>query len=322
MEEEKISQETEPTEEVRAGNEEQPSEGYSHLTQADLDPDYKPTEKETEVDNTESIQAEQSENAVMEDKSKDSPSKVDEYQINGTTYKDGDLNDRMVKDYKNLASHTGKQAEEIGKYKAKVEELQKQMEAETTPNKTSEMYGDKKLAGDTPKTNKSYDVFTEKGLKELSRDMAREVIEQKQAGLKKEEQKKTVEEIANEASKTFIKNHNLKDDAYVGELVQYSQEKGYQLQKVESAEQVAGYLEHLHAMKTGDYSKLSNETVKKSDSKVDSTTMEKVSEGQKVQKGLGNVNSSDADNVDYDNMSFDDWEKLPRDKRNQLLGIN
>ena len=50
--------------------------------------------------------------------------------------------------------------------------------------------------------------------------------------------------------------------------------------------------------------------------------MEKVSEAQKVQKGLGNVNSSESDNVDYDAMSYDDLEKLPRDKRNQLLGIN
>ena len=161
----KESQEEEVT--VRAGGELEPEEGYSHLTQEDLNPEFEPTDKETKVDNTEVAQAEESESSPKEDKVEDNPSKV-EYQINGTTYTDGDLEERMVKDYKNLASHTGKQAEEIGKYKAKVEELQKQMEAETTPNKTSEMYGDKKLAGDTPKTNKSYDVFTEKGLKELS----------------------------------------------------------------------------------------------------------------------------------------------------------
>ena len=74
-------------------------------------------------------------------------------------------------------------------------------------------------------------------------------------------------------------------------------------------------------MKSGDYTRFNKDT-KEAIPKVDTTTMEKVSEGQKVQKGLGNVNSSESDNVDYDNMSFDDWEKLPRDKRNQLLGIN
>ena len=320
MEEEKISQEEQPTEEKRAGD--AAAAGYSHLTQEDLDPDYKPTEKETEVDNTESDQAEQSENTTPEDKSEDSPSKVDEYQINGTTYTDDDLNDRMVKDYKNLASHTGKQAEEIGKYKAKVEELQKQMEAQPTPAKTSQMYGDKKLAGEEPKANKKYDIFTEKGIRELSTDMALKALKETQANLKKEEKKKTIEEIANEASQAFMKSHNLKDDSYLNELVEYSNQTGFQLQKVESTDQVTDYLEHLHAMKTGDYSRFNSKPVKKSDSKVDSTTMEKVSEGQKVEKGLGNVNSSDADNVDYDNMSFDDWEKLPRDKRNQLLGIN
>ena len=79
-------------------------------------------------------------------------------------------------------------------------------------------------------------------------------------------------------------------------------------------------------MKTGDYSRFSKQTEEvktpEPDEKVDTTTMEKVSEGQKVQKGLGNVNSSESDNVDYDNMNFEDWAKLPKEKRNQLLGIN
>lgn len=314
----KESQEEEVT--VRAGSELEPEEGYSHLTQEDLNPEYEPTDKETKVDNTEVAQAEESESSQKEDKVEDSPSKV-EYQINGTTYNDDDLEERMVKDYKNLASHTGKQAEEIGKYKAKVEELQKQMEAKTSPNKTSEMYGDSKLAGDTPKVDKKYDIFTEEGIKELSRDIALKALEEKQVDLKRDEEKKTVEQIALDASKMFIENHKLDDDKYIGELANYGQKTGFQLQKVESTEQVANYLEHLHAMKTGDYSQFNTKTVKESDSKVDTTTMEKVSEGQKVQKGLGNVNSSESDNVDYDNMSFDDWERLPRDKRNQLLGI-
>ena len=224
----------------------------------------------------------------------------------------------MVKDYKNLASHTGKQAEEIGKYKSKVEELQKQMEAQTNPDKTSEMYGDKKLAGD--KKAKEYDIFTEKGLKRLSKDMAKEALMESQEASTLDKQKETVEQIAKEATVKFVGNHKGKDDKYIAELMTYAKETGFTLSSVSSTEQVHGYLEHLHAMKTGDYSNL-NSKATGSDTKVDTTTMDKVSETQKVQKGLGNVNSSESDDTDYDNMSYEDWGKLPKTKRNQLLGI-
>ena len=324
MEEEKISQEETQNEEVRAGDLPEVAEGYSHLTQEDLDHDYQPTEKEAETKEVEDVQADKSENVEQQDKVEESPSKEEEYQINGTTYKADELQERMVKDYKNLASHTGKQAEEIGKYKAEIEELRRKVE--TPPNAESDIYGDKKLAGDEPKVNKKYDIFTEDGIKELSRDIALKALEEKQAAVEEINQKKTVEDIAKEASDAFIKSHNLESDTYIGELADYGQKTGFQLQKVDSVDQVTNYLEHLHAMKTGDYSRFSKQTEEvktpEPDEKVDTTTMEKVSEGQKVQKGLGNVNSSESDNVDYDNMNFEDWAKLPKEKRNQLLGIN
>ena len=173
---------------------------------------------------------------------------------------------------------------------------------------------------------KKYDIFTEEGIKELSRDIALNTIQQSQKELETKQQKQTVEQIAKDASDAFIESHSLDNDSYVTELVEYAKETGFQLQTVDSVDQVTNYLEHLHAMKTGDYSQFSKQTKEvktpEPDTKVDSSTMEKVSEGQKVQKGLGNVNSSESDNVDYDNMNFDDWAKLPKEKRNQLLGIN
>ena len=318
MEEEKISQEETQNEEVRAGDEPEVAEGYSHLTQEDLDPDYQPTEKEAETKEVEEVQADTSENVKQQDKVEESPSKEEEYQINGTTYKADELQERMVKDYKNLASHTGKQAEEIGKYKAEIEELRRKVE--TPSNAESDIYGDKKLAGDE-NIEKKYDIFTEEGIKELSRDIALNTIQQSQKELETKQQKQTVEQIAKDASDAFIESHSLDNDSYVTELVEYAKETGFQLQTVDSVDQVTNYLEHLHAMKTGDYSQFSKQTKEvktpEPDTKVDSYTMEKVSEGQKVQKGLGNVNSSESDNVDYDNMNFDDWAKLPKEKRNQ-----
>ena len=319
MEEKELNQAEEQIEEKGAGDEPKVAEGYSHLTPEDLDPDYEqPTEKETEVENTESVQAEESENTVTEDKPEDSPSKVEEYQINGTTYTDDELQSRMVKDYSNLASHTGKQAEEIGKYKAKVEELQKRMESLTSEDGSSNVYGDKESKKEE---KKEYDIYTEEGLRELSKDMAKEaLLETKKIDSKKQEKVK-IQSIAKEATNTFMKDHNLKDDSYITELVNFGNESGFQMNNVTSSEQVVNYLEHVHAMKSGDYTRF-NKGTKEAIPKVDTTTMEKVSEAQKVQKGLGNVNSSESDNVDYDAMSYDDWEKLPRDKRNQLLGIN
>jgi hypothetical protein len=319
MEAKELNQEEVQTEETGAGDEPKVAEGYSHLTPEDLDPDYeKPTDKETEVENTESVQAEESENTVTEDKPEDSPSKVEEYQINGTTYTDDELQSRMVKDYSNLASHTGKQAEEIGKYKAKVEELQKRMESLTSEDGSSNVYGDKESKKEE---KKEYDIYTEEGLRELSKDMAKEaLLETKKIDSKKQEKVK-IQSIAKEATNTFMKDHNLKDDSYITELVNFGNESGFQMNNVTSSEQVVNYLEHVHAMKSGDYTRF-NKGTKEAIPKVDTTTMEKVSEAQKVQKGLGNVNSSESDNVDYDAMSYDDWEKLPRDKRNQLLGIN
>ena len=308
----------EQIEEKGAGDEPKVAEGYSHLTPEDLDPDYEqPTEKETEVENTESVQAEESENTVTEDKPEDSPSKVEEYQINGTTYTAEELESRMVKDYTNLASHTGKQAEEIGKYKSKVEELQKQMENLTSKDKSSDVYGDKES---TEEKKKEYDIYTEKGLRELSKDMAKEALMESQEASTLDKQKETVEQIAKEATVKFVGNHKGKDDKYIAELMTYAKETGFTLSSVSSTEQVHGYLEHLHAMKTGDYSNL-NSKATGSDTKIDTTTMDKVSETQKVQKGLGNVNSSESDDTDYDNMSYEDWGKLPKTKRNQLLGI-
>ena len=319
MEAKELNQEEVQTEETGAGDEPKVAEGYSHLTPEDLDPDYeKPTDKETEVENTESVQAEESENTVTEDKPEDSPSKVEEYQINGTTYTDDELQSRMVKDYSNLASHTGKQAEEIGKYKAKVEELQKRMESLTSEDGSSNVYGDKESKKEE---KKEYDIYTEEGLRELSKDMAKEaLLETKKIDSKKQEKVK-IQSIAKEATNTFMKDHNLKDDSYITELVNFGNESGFQMNNVTSSEQVVNYLEHVHAMKSGDYTRF-NKGTKEAIPKVDTTTMEKVSEAQKVQKRIGNVNSSESENVDNDAMSYDDWEKLPRDKRNQLLGIN
>ena len=164
-------------------------------------------------------------------------------------------------------------------------------------------------------------TVTEKGIKELSRDMAREALKESESVKNKDQEMKNIKSIAEEASKRFSESHEGKDEAYIASLVEHGTKVGFVLNNITSTDQVTDYLEHVYAMKTGDYSQFNSKTVKKSDSKVDTTTMEKVSEGQKVEKGLGNVNSSDADNVDYDNMGFDDWEKLPRDKRNQLLGI-
>lgn len=315
--EEKINQEDTDTQEERAGADVEPSEGYTHLTQADLDPDFEPTDKESKDTEAKVAQADTSE-SVPEDKGTEaSPSKVEEYQINGTTYTQEELQSRMVKDYKNLASHTGKQAEDIGKYKAKVEELQKEMEGLTSSKADDKVYSDEES---TEEKKKEYDIYTEKGIRELSKDMAKEALTESQKVDSEKTEATKLQEIAQDATKIFMESHKLDDDAYINELVEHGSKTGMQMSKVTSSEQVVNYLEHIHAMKSGDYTRF-NKVTKDSIPSVDTTTMEKVSEGQKVQKGLGNVNSSESDNVDYDNMDYAQWEKIPREKRNQLLGI-
>ena len=52
-------------------------------------------------------------------------------------------------------------------------------------------------------------------------------------------------------------------------------------------------------------------------------TVEKVMESNVVEGSLSDVNAEGGDDAnDYDKMSFDDWEKLPQSKRNELLGIS
>ena len=45
-----------------------------------------------------------------------------------------------------------------------------------------------------------------------------------------------------------------------------------------------------------------------------------VNEAKKVKPSLGNVNSTQTE-VDYDNLTDDQWAKLPKEKRNELLGL-
>ena len=45
-----------------------------------------------------------------------------------------------------------------------------------------------------------------------------------------------------------------------------------------------------------------------------------VNEAKKVKPNLGNVNSSSTE-IDYDNLTDDQWAKLPEEKRNELLEL-
>ena len=56
-------------------------------------------------------------------------------------------------------------------------------------------------------------------------------------------------------------------------------------------------------------------------SKDSNKTIEKVMEANKVDSSLSDVNSDGTGGADYDKMGFDEWEKLPDDKRYELLGI-
>ena len=133
----------------------EPKEGgekeFSHLKEEDLNADYKPQEEAEPAESSEEVspETEASEEVKTEEDSSN------QWEINGTTYSEGDVSTRMVKDYKNLVSFSGKQSEEIGGYKQKIAEYESKMQGETPKEETKE----EETESVSPE-NKDYNIYT------------------------------------------------------------------------------------------------------------------------------------------------------------------
>jgi len=296
---------------------------YTHLTEEDLNPDYEPKTEETDKENTEKAETSteeadpvvepETDSSEVEDTS-DEPDKV--YNINGSDYAQVDV-DRMANDYGHLSSFVGKQAEEIGGYKERIKILEEQMNA------------------DSPEQEKSaeeaaYDIYSEEGITRLANDIA-----EKKMTIFKEELAQGIaqDKYANDvivAQNDFLQSHEeYKTEQDVVDLIQKGSDLGISIADLSTSEKIGNYFEHVHAATTGDYSKFSKEKDKGGDKPKKSTrkdvnkTVEKIMESNTVGGSLSDVGSEGGDdNVDYDKMDFDEWEKLPQSKRNELLGIS
>lgn len=284
-------------------------EGFSHLTDEDLNPDSSTPEEAKEEATEVEVKAEKSEAEAPESIPEDS-SDGESYEINGTTYAKNELDTRMIRDYKNLVSHTGRQAEKIGEYKSQISELQGSLEEAKKPSSDEQ--------ADINYDN--YDIYSPKGIAKLAEDMAEKKLKAQQEELKSTETEKSFNGNIADAKDRFLKNHPTYSDDDMLDLVNYGQNQGLILGQVTNADQVHNYLESVHSQKTGDYGYFTNKEAGSQSTKV-SKVVEKVREGQKVKAGLGNVHSSEEDGIDYDALDEAEWEKLPVEKRNELLGI-
>ena len=291
-----------------------PVDGFSHLTEEDLNPDYEPP-KEAEPDKVdESVKTESSddsENAEVNTKEEEVSS--EEWNINGTTYNEEDMKTRMVKDYKNLSSFTGKQAEEIGKLKQRVTDL-------TTANSTTTP--DESVADTGKDTNKEYDIYTPEGVKELATDVAKNIVDEQAKQQDEKRQDGEFKSAADVARKKFSENHpEYASEDDVVELVKKGNARGIALGAVPDSNSMLNYLETVHAQETNDFSYFSGDADKEQAETQTKTTVEKITEGQKVPTNLSKVNSSELE-IDYDNLTDAQWAKLPDEKRQELLGLN
>ena len=319
---EEVKQETEQElEEVKVGQENESAEGYEVLTDEDLNPDYERTE-EPEV--TEESNEAQPTVDAKEDNStqEDSPKEVEDqvYNINGASYSPKDM-EKMAKDYTNLTSFMGKQAEELGKYKERANNLEAQ---DANSDANVEEPETKEAPVELP--NKDYDIYSKEGIAELANDMAEKKFEQYQQ--KKEEESSNAQYLSNvsTAQEAFMKEHpEYKTEDDVVNLIQDGAKAGVAAGDTSNPEALRKYLELAHATVKEDFSYFNSGTrAKKSGGKVSkdsNKTIEKVMEANKVDSSLSDVISDGTGGADYDKMGFDEWEKLPDDKRYELLGI-
>jgi hypothetical protein len=282
-------------------------EGFSHLTKEDLDPDYVPTketEPEAEQVATKTEVSDTSEGEELVAESKDSP---EAWNINGTSYNESDLPTRMVKDYQNLTSFAGKQAEEIGRYKHEIDTLKKE------PVKAV-------AANETPVDPKSYDIYTQDGVQEIARDEAKRMIDKQNAVAIKAAHEKKFTDDANGARNQFMERHpEYADEATIINLIQETTARGLSLGAGADSDVMLNYLETAHAQKSNDYSYFM-ESSGNTKSETTKHTVNKIEEGKKVKETLTKVNSSDT-TIDYDALNDADWAKLPEEKRQELLGL-
>ena len=297
------SNETQETVETPEGSTEKVAEGFSHLTKADLDPDYEP-ESETKEESVES----------------DSPTKAEEkqveYKINGTTYTDNDMGTRMVKDYENLTSFSGKQSEEIGKFKSEIDNLKTQIAGLEVENEAISV---KEPEQEESAEKKADDlIFSKSKIEEMVNDKVKSILDH---NAKKDAEKSAKSEftsIAEKAGKEFIKNNPEYDDNSIIDLVNKATEKGVRFDTVNATEDsLLGYLNLIKMADTPN--KPSSEKL----NKPSNDTAEKLKEGAKVKANLSDTGSTDEhDGVNYDEMNPMEWAKLPDKKRQELLGVN
>ena len=287
-----LNNETEEAVETQEDSTDEVAEGYSHLTKADLDPDYVP----------EVVENEESE----KDSPQDTTETETEYNINGATYMEGDLSTKMVKDYENLTSFVGKQSEEIGGYKSEIEELQlKVAELEVESESKDEDLDPVEDA-----------VFSADKVKELAKKQVEEIIAEKETIAKEQAQKQEFDVVVDNARDKFIESHpDFTEDKLV-ELVNKAAEKGIRFNLASPTEDdLVGYFNML-AVAQGGTAKTQQKNNKPSNS------AKKIMEASKVKNNLSDASSADKDDIDYDMMSSAEWAKIPQSKRRQLLGIS
>ena len=292
-------------------------EGYNHLTEEDFSSESivpeeaKEEAKEAEVKADEvDVESTETEPETPDDIPEDS-SDGESYEINGTTYTKDEFGTRMIRDYKNLVSHTGRQAEKIGEYKSQISELETNLESTKSPEN-----------GEAEEVDyNDYDIYTPQGIAKLAEDMAEKKLK---AQTEERESAKATDDwdkhLANARSK-FLENHPSLSDDDMLDLVNYGQSQGLVLGQVTNEDQIHNYLESVYSQKTGDYGHFTNKKEAGGQTTKVNQVVEKVKEGQKVKAGLGNVHSSEEDGIDYDGLNETEWEKLPVEKRNELLGI-
>lgn len=301
-EEQKIVEEETP--------EEKSVEGFSHLTKEDLDADYvKPQEEAESKEEPTTTKTEESD--TSESDSSDSKEEVSskEWSINGTSYTEDDLGTRMIKDYQNLTSFVGKQAEEIGKMKQQLAEAKEEKAKSKEPEKDP-----------TPKKDKDYDIYTSEGIQEIATDSAKRIVnEQAEAATKAAHAKRFTDDAASARAKFVERHPEYKSEEAIVSLIKESTAKGIALGANADSEIMTNYLETAHSQKTGDFSYF----IESSGKTIDETatqTMNKINEGKKVKETLTKVNSAES-SLDYDALTDDEWAKLPQEKRNELLEI-
>ena len=293
------SNEIQESVEATEGSTEKVAEGFSHLTEADLNPDYKPES-----------------NAKEESAKTDSPAKAEEkkveYKVNGTTYTDADLSTKMVKDYENLTSFTGKQAEDIGNFKSEINDLKMKIASLEAENEAFSKPQEPETS--EPKTPEDV-IFSKESIGKLIDDKVKAILDAKAEEQAKMQQKTQFEQTVERAGKKFVEDNPDYDENSMLDLVNKGKEKGIIFDSTNATEEsVLGYLNLLNMAESK--VKAASQTEKQP-----SDTAEKVKEASKVKSNLSDIGSTETDGRDYNDMSPMEWAKLPDNKRAELLGI-